>query len=69
MAVQTKMQSANMSQLKVDGKDCSVDIHRTLNTSKGIIYVNKFDISPKELESDLGDYAMRNSGSYMDKTT
>ena len=59
-AVRTRMQSENMSRLKkVDGKECSVEIHRSLSTSEGIIYVKEFDITPKELESGLGDYAIR----------
>jgi len=44
-----------MKMTRIDGKDCRVEPHRTMNTSKGLVYISEFDITEDELKEGLED--------------
>jgi len=46
---------ALMRMKKIDGRECAVEAHKTLNTSKGLIFISEFDISAEELQDGLTD--------------
>jgi len=59
VTVSTKQQGDQLMKLKkVDGKECTVEAHKTMNTSKGLIYITEFDINEEELQEGLSDQSV-----------
>ena len=50
VTVNNKQQGEALAKMvKLDGKYCRVEPHRTLNTCKGLVYISEFDISEEGL--------------------
>jgi len=59
VTVSTKQQGDELLKLKrVDGKECTVEAHKTMNTSKGLVYITEFDINEDELLEGLSDQSV-----------
>jgi len=56
VTVSSKQQGEALLRMKkIDGRVCVVEAHRTLNTSKGLVFISEFDISAQELQDGLAD--------------